>query len=102
MALDNYRSLVRSRHPVSPASFARRLSMPVNNDTLLRSVRKRGGPSFAPPAIIAIDDRAWRRNLVGWSNGQTKGQIRKLKLVKRLMCGRGKLDLLQARAIDAA
>ncbi|MBP2316082.1 hypothetical protein J2852_005446 [Azospirillum soli] len=32
-----------------------------------------------------------------WSNGQTEGQITKLKLVKRQMYGRGKLDLLQAR-----
>jgi transposase len=44
------------------ASFARRLSMPVSNDTLLRAVRRRGSPSFAPPAIIRIDDWAWRRN----------------------------------------
>lgn len=34
-----------------------------------------------------------------WSNGQTAGQITKLKLVKRQMYGRGKLDLLQARVI---
>lgn len=31
-----------------------------------------------------------------WSNGQTDGQITKLKLVKRQMYGRGKIDLLQA------
>ena len=36
-----------------------------------------------------------------WSNGQTGGQITKLKLVKRQMYGRGKLDLLQARVIGA-
>jgi transposase len=36
-----------------------------------------------------------------WSNGQTEGQITKLKLVKRQMYGRGKLDLLQARLICA-
>ncbi len=35
----------------------------------------------------------------GWSNGQAEGQICKLKLVKRQMYGRGKLDLLQARVI---
>ena len=35
----------------------------------------------------------------GWSNGQTEGQICKLKLVKRQMYGRGKLDLLQGRVI---
>lgn len=34
-----------------------------------------------------------------WSNGQTEGQITKLKLVKRQMYGRGKLDLLEARVI---
>jgi len=36
--------------------------MPVNSDSLLRAVRRRGSPSFAPPAIIGIDDWAWRRN----------------------------------------
>jgi transposase len=36
-----------------------------------------------------------------WSNGQTEGQITKLKLVKRQMYGRGKIDLLQARVIGA-
>ncbi len=34
-----------------------------------------------------------------WSNGQTEGQICKLKLVKRQMYGRGEIDLLQARVI---
>lgn len=29
-----------------------------------------------------------------WSNGQTEGQITKLKLVKRQMYGRAKIDLL--------
>ena len=37
-----------------------------------------------------------------WSNGQTEGQICKLKLVKRQMYGRGKLDLLEARVIGFA
>ena len=36
-----------------------------------------------------------------WSNGQTDGQITKLKLIKRQMYGRGKLDLPQARVIGA-
>ena len=44
------------------ANFARRLSMPVSNDTLLRALRRRGSPSFAPPTVIGIDDWAWRRN----------------------------------------
>ena len=37
-----------------------------------------------------------------WSNGQTEGQITKLKLVKRQMYGRAKLDLLEARLIGAS
>ena len=36
-----------------------------------------------------------------WSNGQTEGQINKLKIVKRQMYGRAKIDLLQARLIGA-
>jgi transposase len=38
---------------------------------------------------------------LSWSNGQTEGQITKLKLMKRQMYGRGKLDLLQARMLGA-
>ena len=38
---------------------------------------------------------------LSWSNGQTEGQITKLKLVKRQMYGRGKIDMLQARMICA-
>ena len=34
-----------------------------------------------------------------WSNGQTEGQITKLKLVKRQMYGRARLDLLRARLV---
>jgi transposase len=41
-------------------------------------------------AVYAAIDTAW-------SNAQAEGQITKLKLVKRQMYGRGKLDLLQAR-----
>lgn len=37
-----------------------------------------------------------------WSNGQTEGQINRLKLIKRQMYGRAKLDLLRARLIGAS
>jgi transposase len=51
---------------------------------------------------IAKDQAAVRAAIVSpWSNGQTEGQITKLKLVKRQMYGRGKIDLLQARVIGA-
>ena len=36
-----------------------------------------------------------------WSNGQTEGQVNRLKLVKRQMYGRAKVDLLEARLIGA-
>ena len=44
------------------ASFARRLMLPVSNDTLLRVVRRRGAPAFMPPRAVGIDDWAWKRN----------------------------------------
>ena len=37
-----------------------------------------------------------------WSNGQTEGQITKLKLVKRQIYGRARLDLLRARLLVPA
>jgi transposase len=37
-----------------------------------------------------------------WSNGQTEGQVTRLKLLKRQMFGRANLDLLRRRVIEAA
>jgi transposase len=37
-----------------------------------------------------------------YNQGQTEGRINKLKLVKRLMYGRGKFDLLRQRALYAS
>ena len=64
----------------------------------------------ASPSLIASfangvskDKAAIRAAITGpWSNGQTEGQITRLKLVKRQMYGRAKIDLLQARLIGAA
>jgi transposase len=44
-------------------------------------------------------DAGERADGPGWSNGQTEGQICKLKLVKRQMYGSGKPDLLQVRVV---
>jgi transposase len=50
---------------------------------------------------LAADHQAVAAALVEpWSNGQTEGQITKLKLVKRQMYGRAKLDLLRARLTE--
>jgi transposase len=37
-----------------------------------------------------------------WSNGQLEGQVNKLKLIKRMMYGRAKFDLLRARVLYSA
>ena len=44
------------------ADFARRMMLPVSNDTLLRVVRRRASIPSEPLAVIGIDDWAWRRN----------------------------------------
>jgi transposase len=44
------------------AALSRRLNVQVSNDTLLRSVRRRGMAEFAPPTVVGIDDWAWKRN----------------------------------------
>ena len=36
-----------------------------------------------------------------WSNGQTEGQINRLKTLKRQMYGRANIDLLKARLVAA-
>jgi transposase len=51
---------------------------------------------------VVRDEAAVRAAITSpWSNGQTEGQITRLKLVRRQMYGRGKIDLLQARLIGA-
>ncbi len=51
---------------------------------------------------IRRDERAVRAAMtVEWSNGQTEGQVNRLKLLKRQMYGRAKFDLLRARVLYA-
>jgi transposase len=38
---------------------------------------------------------------VPWSNGQTEGQVNKLKVLKKQCYGRAKLDLLERRLFAA-
>ena len=37
-----------------------------------------------------------------WSNGQLEGQVNRLKLIKRVMYGRARFDLLRLRVLSAA
>ncbi|WP_413814214.1 transposase [Aureimonas sp. Leaf427] len=63
----------------------------------------------AEPSLIASFARGITKDLEAvraavtepWSNGQTEGHVNRLKLVKRQMYGRAKLDLLEARLIGA-
>ena len=55
-------------------------------------------------ATGVLKDRAAVRAAITqpWSNGQVEAQITKLKLVKRQMYGRVKIDLLEARLLGTA
>lgn len=72
-----------------------------------------GGREVEGPARLELEPGPQLLMLVGriivqydvdepWSNGQTEGRITKLKLAKRQMYGRAKVDLLEARQIGAA
>jgi transposase len=75
-----------------------------------RSVDLDGWISDASPSLIASFANGIRKDrqavaaaiTLSWSNGQTEGQITRLKLIKRQMYGRAKLDLLEARLIGAS
>ncbi len=85
-------------------------------DRFHRLIRTRDGDSLDPwieeatSSLLASFASGIRRDrdavhnaiVEPWSNGQTEGQITKLKLVKRQMYGRGTLDLLRARLLGAA
>lgn len=61
------------------------------------------GPMTGPARALRPDQPAVAAALrVSRSNGQTEGHITKLKLVRRQMYGRAKLDLLRARLLGAA
>ena len=77
----------------------RRKSQP-NLDAWLDQARASLVASFAN-GIIKDKAAVNAAIVLPWSNGQTEGQITRLKLLKRQMYGRGKLDLLQARMLSA-
>jgi transposase len=68
-------------------------------DTWLDDVRASGIYGMQRFARTIRQDLEAVRNAVlePWSNGQTEGQINKLKTLKRAMYGRAGVDLLRAR-----
>lgn len=77
-----------------------RKKSPADLETWLARARSSLVSSFAN-GVIKDQEAVSAAITSPWSNAQTEGQITKLKLVKRQMYGRGKLDLLQARVIGA-
>lgn len=52
---------------------------------------------------VTVDLNAVRAALLyEWSQGQVEGQVHRLKMIKRQMYGRAKLDLLRARVLHAS
>jgi transposase len=85
VAIGDFQSMIRSKN-------ARKLDVWIDaaKDSLVSS--------FA--SGVARDLASVRNAIISpWSNGQTEGQITRLKLIKRQMYGRAKLDLLQARLV---
>ncbi|AYC99576.1 transposase [Neorhizobium sp. NCHU2750] len=87
-AIGDFQSMIRSK-------TARKL------DEWLEAAKDSLVGSFA--GGVEKDLNAVRNAIISpWSNGQTEGQITRMKLIKRQMYGRAKLDLLQARLIGAS
>jgi transposase len=65
----------------------------VTPDTITISARREGRTGQAAVRAALTEP---------WSNGPTEGHITRLKLLRRQMHGRGKLDFLRARLVAPA
>ncbi len=72
-------------------------------DLWLSAAKGNGLPDFERFALgIERDYAAVAAGLsLPWSNGQTEGQVNRLKLIKRQMYGRANFDLLRRRVLAA-
>ena len=97
----NVPDLVAARKAIGDFQSMIRSKAVTKLDEWLKAAKSSLVGSFANG--VEKDIAAVRNAIVSpWSNGQTEGQITRLKLIKRQMYGRAKLDLLQARLIGAA
>lgn len=94
-------ALIAARDLVDRFHAMIRQRTPEELDPWIAAARKSALSSFAI-GIASDRDAVCAALKEPWSNGQTEGQITKLKLVKRQMYGRAKLDLLEARLIHHA
>ena len=97
---DSVPLLVQAREIVAAFQAMIRAKSDADLDSWLERARASLVASFAN-GVIKDKAAVCAAIALPWSNGQTEGQITKLKLVKRQMYGRGKLDLLQARLLGA-
>lgn len=96
----NVPDLVGARKAIGDFQSMIRSKAAAKLDEWLRAAKASLVASFANG--VEKDLAAVRNAILSpWSNGQTEGQITRLKLIKRQMYGRAKLDLLQARLIGA-
>ncbi len=87
---EGFASLMRSRCPAALSPWLGRAERGAVAE--LRSFASR----------LRRDEAAVRAGIeLEWSNGPTEGQVNRLKLVKRSMCGRAGFDLLRARVLNA-
>jgi transposase len=85
--LDRFHRMLRTHDSVALTSWI------ADSETILLSSFCKGITADLAAAKAVLTER--------WSNGQTEGQITRLKLVKRQMYGRPRLDLLRARLVGA-
>jgi transposase len=86
-------------------TFARLMRTRTSSElqTWLETVLTSGLPDLKRFAMGLQQDAAVRAAFeLPYSNGQTEGQVTRLKLLKRQMYGRAKLDLLRQRVLHAA
>ena len=96
----NVPDLVTARETIMEFQTMIRSKAVAKLETWLEAGRETLVGSFANG--VQKDLAAVRNAIISpWSNGQTEGQITRLKLIKRQMYGRAKLDLLQARLIGS-
>jgi transposase len=72
-------------------------------DAWMDAVTKSQIPEFENFVKVLQKDEAAVRAAVSseWSNGQTEGQVNRLKMLKRQMYGRANFDLLRARVLNS-
>jgi transposase len=96
--------LAKARHLVQEFQGMVRERKPKSWKAWLKACDAAGIPELVNFAAgLRQDEQAVRAALtLEWSNGQTEGQVNRLKLLKRQMYGRANFDLLRMRCIAFA